>query len=78
MVEAWLALATLPEDQRPSLGLLLVVSMYGGGSSSSGTQLLYSDFKEKVAEGTIKSVEIANDRITGQTTSGETPAHRRG
>ncbi|MAR56698.1 MAG: cell division protein FtsH [Rickettsiales bacterium] len=53
------------------LGLLLVVSMYGGGSSSSGTQLLYSDFKEKVAEGTIKSVEIANDRITGQTTSGE-------
>ena len=53
------------------LGLLLVVSMYGGGGSASGTQLLYSDFKEKVAEGSIKSVEIANDRITGQTTSGE-------
>ncbi|MBX7536171.1 MULTISPECIES: ATP-dependent zinc metalloprotease FtsH [Qipengyuania] len=53
------------------LGLLLVVSMYGGGSSASGTQLLYSDFKEKVAEGSIKSVEIANDRITGLTTSGE-------
>ena len=28
------------------LGLLLVVSMYGGGGSASGTQLLYSDFKE--------------------------------
>lgn len=35
MVEAWLALATLPEDQRPSLGLLLVVGEEENGDGSS-------------------------------------------
>ncbi|EDL48360.1 ATP-dependent zinc metalloprotease FtsH [Erythrobacter sp. SD-21] len=54
------------------LGLLLVVSMLGGGGQGAGTSLLYSDFKEKVAEGTIKSVEIADDRITGVTNDNET------
>ncbi len=34
MVEAWLALATLPEDQRPSLGLLLVVGEEENGDGS--------------------------------------------
>ncbi|WP_247711187.1 ATP-dependent zinc metalloprotease FtsH [Qipengyuania vesicularis] len=53
------------------LGLLLVVSMLGGGGQAAGTQLLYSDFKDKVAEGTIKSVEIADDRITGLTKEDE-------
>ena len=54
------------------LGLLLVVSMFGGGGQSAGTQLLYSDFKEKVAEGTIKSVEISDEQITGVTNDNET------
>ena len=35
MVEAWLALATLPEDQRPSVGLLLVVGEEENGDGSS-------------------------------------------
>lgn len=35
MVEAWLALATLPEDQRPSLGLLLVVGEEENGDGSA-------------------------------------------
>ncbi len=34
MVEAWLALATLPDDQRPSLGLLLVVGEEENGDGS--------------------------------------------
>ena len=53
------------------LGLLLVVSLYGGGSEPAGTQILYSDFKENVEEGRVKSVEIADDRITGLTTDDE-------
>lgn len=35
MVETWLALATLPEDQRPSLGLLLVVGEEENGDGSA-------------------------------------------
>jgi len=35
MVEAWLALATLPEAQRPSLGLLLVVGEEENGDGSA-------------------------------------------
>ncbi|PLX99590.1 MAG: acetylornithine deacetylase [Desulfuromonas sp.] len=34
MVETWLALATLPEEQRPSLGLLLVVGEEENGDGS--------------------------------------------
>jgi len=35
MVETWLALATLPEEQRPSLGLLLVVGEEENGDGSA-------------------------------------------
>ncbi len=35
MIEAWTALATLPEEQRPSLGLLLVVGEEENGDGSS-------------------------------------------
>jgi len=35
MVEAWLALATLPEEQRPALGLLLVVGEEENGDGSA-------------------------------------------
>lgn len=35
MVEAWLALATLPDEQRPSLGLLLVVGEEENGDGSA-------------------------------------------
>ncbi len=35
MVEAWLALATLPEEERPSLGLLLVVGEEENGDGSA-------------------------------------------
>ncbi|WP_100259781.1 ATP-dependent zinc metalloprotease FtsH [Qipengyuania seohaensis] len=53
------------------LGLLLVVSMFGNSSGGGGTPLLYSDFKERVAAGDVKSVEISDEQITGTTKEGE-------
>ncbi|ABC64294.1 ATP-dependent zinc metalloprotease FtsH [Erythrobacter litoralis] len=47
------------------LALLLVVSMFGGNSTPAGTQISYSDFRERVAEGAVESVQIAPDQITG-------------
>ena len=53
------------------LALLLVVSMFGGGGQPAGTQLGYSDFRQRVAEGNVQSVEISPDRITGQLKNGD-------
>ncbi|WP_435418695.1 ATP-dependent zinc metalloprotease FtsH [Parerythrobacter aurantius] len=47
------------------LALLLVVSMFGGGTSTAGTQISYSEFRNRVAEGQVKSVEISPEQITG-------------
>jgi len=47
------------------LGLLLVVSMFGDRSAPTGTQIAYSDFREKVEAGTVREVQISPDRITG-------------
>ena len=47
------------------LALLLVVSAIGGPPEPAGTQISYSDFRNKVAEGSVKEVTIGEDRITG-------------
>ena len=47
------------------LALLLVVSMIGNAGQNTGTQIGYSDFRERVAEGSVQEVQIAPDRITG-------------
>ncbi|MBS7669613.1 ATP-dependent zinc metalloprotease FtsH [Croceicoccus gelatinilyticus] len=54
------------------LGLLLVVSMIGDRSQPSGTQIAYSDFRDKVAEGSVSEVQIAPDRITGKLKNDQT------
>src|SRR3990170_1388145 len=54
------------------LALLLVVSMFGGPREAAGTQIGYSDFRERVAEGRVEEVEIAPDRITGKLRNGDT------
>ncbi len=54
------------------LALLLAVSMFGGTSESAGTQISYSDFRDRVASGTVEEVQIADDRITGTLKNGET------
>ncbi len=48
------------------LGLLIVVTLFGNDSQPAGEQLGYSDFREKVAEGSVESVQIAPDRIYGK------------
>ncbi|QPC98353.1 MULTISPECIES: ATP-dependent zinc metalloprotease FtsH [Qipengyuania] len=52
------------------LALLMVVSVFGG-SQSAGTPILYSDFRDKVAAGTVKSVQISEKQIVGELKSGE-------
>ncbi len=47
------------------LALLVVVSLLNGTGTAPGTQIPYSDFREKVAEGSVQSVKIGPDRITG-------------
>ena len=54
------------------LALLLVVSMFSGPKEPAGTQLRYSDFRERVAEGSVEEVQIAPDRITGTLRNNET------
>ncbi|MBX7458390.1 ATP-dependent zinc metalloprotease FtsH [Qipengyuania sp. 1NDH17] len=46
------------------LGLLLVVSLLGGGQPA-GEAMGYSEFKQQVAAGEIKSVELSEETITG-------------
>ncbi|GMN14048.1 ATP-dependent zinc metalloprotease FtsH [Altererythrobacter sp. MTPC7] len=47
------------------LALLLVVSMFGNTGQNTGTQIGYSDFRERVVAGTVEEVQISEDRITG-------------
>ncbi len=47
------------------LALLLVVSMFGGSGEQAGTQINYSDFRTRVAEGSVREVTVGPDRITG-------------
>ena len=54
------------------VALLLTVSMFGAGASSEGaTGISYSSFRNKVEEGSVKSVAIAPDKITGELTNGD-------
>jgi cell division protease FtsH len=51
------------------LALLLLVSMVGSRTDTTGTAIRYSDFRAKVAEGSVKEVQIGADRITGSFTN---------
>ena len=54
------------------VALLLTVSMFGAGSSAdAGSAMSYSSFRDKVEEGSVKSVSIAPDKITGEMTNGD-------
>ncbi|KWV94575.1 MULTISPECIES: ATP-dependent zinc metalloprotease FtsH [unclassified Erythrobacter] len=53
------------------LALLMVVSVFGGGTSGAGTQLQYSDFRDKVAEGSVANVQISETQIVGEMKNGE-------
>lgn len=53
------------------LALLMVVTMFNNGGQPAGTEIGYSDFRDKVAEGTVQTVQIAPDTIQGQLKNGE-------
>jgi len=53
------------------LALLLVVSMFSGGGQPQGTAIGYSDFRENVAAGSVQSVELGEDVITGVMNNGD-------
>jgi cell division protease FtsH len=52
------------------LALLMVVSMFNARSDSSGSAMGYSDFRARVAEGSVSEVQIGEDRITGKMKNG--------
>ncbi|EJL22199.1 ATP-dependent zinc metalloprotease FtsH [Novosphingobium sp. AP12] len=52
------------------LALLMVVSMFST-RATTGPAIPYSEFRGKVAEGSVASVEIAEDRIDGKLKNGE-------
>src|SRR5687768_11360232 len=54
------------------LALLLVVSMFGQAGQVPGKSMGYSEFRTAVAAGTVKDVQIAQDKITGTMKNGDT------
>ncbi|NVD44814.1 ATP-dependent zinc metalloprotease FtsH [Qipengyuania atrilutea] len=54
------------------LALLVVVSVFGNNSAPPGETIGYSDFRSRVAEGSVESVQIAPDRIYGKLKNDET------
>ncbi|OYW46860.1 MAG: cell division protein FtsH [Sphingomonadales bacterium 32-68-7] len=48
------------------LALLLAVSMFSTPREPAGTQIRYSDFRQRVVEGAVAEVQIAPDRIVGK------------
>ncbi len=53
------------------LALLLAVSMFGSQAETTGTQIRYSDFRGKVAEGSVAEVQVGEDRIVGKFKNGD-------
>jgi cell division protease FtsH len=53
------------------LALLMVVSMFGS-RSDAGQSIRYSDFRAKIAEGTVEEVQVGEDRIVGKYRNGDT------
>ena len=54
------------------LALLLVVTMLGSRGETAGSQIGYSDFRTRVAEGSVDSVQISENRISGKFKNGGT------
>jgi cell division protease FtsH len=52
------------------LALLMVVSMFGA-RGEVGSAVRYSDFRTKVAEGTVAEVQVGSDRIVGKYKNGD-------
>ena len=53
------------------LALLLAVSMFGSRADPAGAAIPYSDFRSKVAEGSVAEVQVGEERIAGRFKNGE-------
>jgi cell division protease FtsH len=53
------------------LALLVTVTAFGGEQAPAGEQIAYSEFRDKVTEGTVEEVQIAEDKITGKLSNGD-------
>ena len=53
------------------VALVLVVSMFGTRADAGGAPIPYSDFRAKVADGTVADVSVGQDRITGRYKNGD-------
>ena len=54
------------------MALLLAVSMFSSAAQAPGSQIAYSDFRAKVAEGSVAEVRISEDMIVGTLKNKET------
>ena len=53
------------------LAMLLVASMFGGAAQPAGDPLAYSEFRQKVEEGSVKDVILSEDKVTGTLSNGD-------
>ena len=53
------------------LAMLLVVSMFNRNVEPTGSSMSYSEFRSKVAEGSVAEVQVASDRISGTLDNGD-------
>src|SRR3546814_5092929 len=53
------------------LAMLLVALMFGGAAQPAGNALTYSEFRQKVEEGSVKQVVLSDDRVTGELSNGD-------
>src|SRR3546814_10973015 len=51
------------------MALLLAVSMFSSAAQAPGSQIAYSDFRDKVAEGSVAEVRISAEMIVGPLTN---------
>ena len=54
------------------VAMLLLASIFGSGATDAAKGVSYSAFRDKVAAGEVKSVQIAPERITGKMENGDT------
>jgi len=53
------------------LALVIVASMFSTTTTPTGEALAYSEFKQKVQDGSVRDVVVSDDRITGQLSNGD-------
>jgi cell division protease FtsH len=53
------------------LAMIVVASMFSASTQPVGDAIPYSEFKQKVQDGSVREVVISEDRITGQLSNGD-------